>query len=954
MGITHTLLFAAIAAALAGAAPAPLHAAGAGRTAGGDGASAAGPRRTSGAMPRISLDDEAIRATGASSLDEVLQRLPSVYIERSARINSAPFGSNRNDGSASVGMHKLGAARTLVLVNGRRQVGNGIDGGVDLNAIPIAAVQRIDVYSGGDSARFGDGAIAGVIDIRLVAGYSGAGMSAQWGEFTEGDGRRQKYDALVGFEGERGNVTIGAGFVKDDPIWAGDRDISAVPTFGLPATDVNYGGASGIGPRVRLLTALGQLVLIPGRPGTSPSDFRPFDSAVDGYNFAPDNYLQTPQERSSFFMDGRYEVLEGVEFYTQATFNERLSEQRLSAFPGSGGGFNTNPNFNTIRVPANNLYNPLGVEIQGFGRRWVEGGGRSYTQDVDNYSFVGGLQGDFLLADNVFAWDLGYHYAREERVDQTFGLQNALNLRNALGPGFIDATGTPRCGSVPVAIPGCVPLNIFGDVGSVTPAMLDYIGFVEQGLRGSDLSNYWARISGDLFELVEGRPATLSGGYEYRRESAFDQPDAFTNAGLSSGSFRPPTDGGYSSDEFHLQLTAPLLAGLPAVHLLELQLGGRHADYSSVGDADALAAGLAWQPIESLTLRGSWSEGYRVPSVAELYQGPLDTFPSLLDPCSEPRFSALPPEIQQRCIDDGVTPGYTSLSSQIRVAVGGNPFLTPELSDSRTLGIHFAPQWLEGVNVSLDWQRITIDDVIAARDIQFIVTACYFDPDPAVRDRYCRMFDRAPGGVPRDMTAGPVNVAERHSEHWDLNIDYAASFRFGDVVMNWLSTYSSENRLDEPNYNTLQPLDPVVWRREDRTGQEWGDDMYPRLRSLLRLAWRSGDFGVDWAMRYTHHVTEDCSFFTGIEAALGIANPCSDPQRDTPAFPGGANHIGSHTLHDLRLRWTAPWRAELALGIDNLFDKQPPVSYTAFANSYNVGQFQPPGRSWFVQYRQHW
>jgi iron complex outermembrane receptor protein len=130
--------------------------------------------------------------------------------------------------------------------------------------------------------------------------------------------------------------------------------------------------------------------------------------------------------------------------------------------------------------------------------------------------------------------------------------------------------------------------------------------------------------------------------------------------------------------------------------------------------------------------------------------------------------------------------------------------------------------------------------------------------------------------------------------------------------------------------------------------------MYPRLRSLLRLAWRSGDFGVDWAMRYTHHVTEDCSFFTGIEAALGIANPCSDPQRDTPAFPGGANHIGSHTLHDLRLRWTAPWRAELALGIDNLFDKQPPVSYTAFANSYNVGQFQPPGRSWFVQYRQHW
>jgi iron complex outermembrane receptor protein len=947
MGVTRTTLFAAVAAALASATPAPAPAAAAERSAS-DRESSAGPRQASVAAPSVSLDAEAIRATGATSLDEVLQRLPSVYIDRSARNNSG------GDGSARIGLRKLGAARTLVLVNGRRQVAGGIDGGVDLNAIPIAAVQRIDVYSGGDGARFGEGAVAGVIDIRLVSNYSGAGMSAQWGEYTEGDGRRQKYDVLIGFEGDRGNVTIGAGFVKEDPIWAGDRDISAVPTFGLPATDTVYAGASGIGPRARLLSSLGQLILIPGRPGTSPSDFRPFDNTLDGYNLAPDNYLQTPQERTSFFIDGRYQVIDGVDFYTQATYNERLSEQRIAAFPGTGGAFSASVAFNTIRVPASNLYNPLGVEIVGFGRRWVEQGGRSFNQDVDNLSFVGGLQGEFLLADNPFAWDVGYQYAKAERADRTYGLQNAINLRNALGPSFIDATGTPRCGTSAAVIPSCVPLNIFGDVGSVTPAMLDYIGFVEQGLRGSDLTNYWARISGDLFELVEGRPATLAGGYEYRRESAFDQPDAFTNAGLSSGSFRPATDGGYSSDEFHLQLTAPLLADLPAVHLLEMQLGGRHADYSSVGDADAFAAGLAWQPIETLTLRGSWSEGYQVPSVAELYQGRVDTFPTLLDPCSTPRFSNLPPEIQQRCIDDGVTPGYTQVGN-LRVAVGGNPFLSPELSDIHAFGIDYAPHWLEGFNVSLDWQRIAIDDVIVGRSGQFIVNACYLDPDPAVRDQYCRMFDRSPGGSLRDVTAGQFNSAAQRSEHWDLAIDYSTSTPLGEVGLHWLSTYLSEASQDEPGFfNILRPLDPVVRRREDRTGQEWGDDMYPRLRSLLRLTWRSGDFGVDWAMRYTHHATEDCSFFVGIEAALGIANPCSAPQSFTPAFPGGANHLGSHTLHDLRLRWTAPWRAELALGIDNLFDRQPPVSYTAFANSYNVDQFQPPGRSWFVQYRQHW
>ncbi len=954
MGITHTLLFAAIAAALAGAAPAPLHAAGAGRTAGGDGASAAGPRRASGATPRISLDDEAIRATGASSLDEVLQRLPSVYIERSARINSAPFGSNRNDGSASVGMHKLGAARTLVLVNGRRQVGNGIDGGVDLNAIPIAAVQRIDVYSGGDSARFGDGAVAGVIDIRLVANYSGAGMSAQWGEYTEGDGRRQKYDVLIGFEGDRGNATIGAGFVKEDPIWAGDRDISAVPTYGLPATDINYGGASGIGPRARLLSSLGQLILIPGRPGTSPSDFRPFNAALDGYNFAPDAYLQTPQERASLFFDGRYRIVDSVEFHTQATFNERQSGQRLMAYPGVGGAFSTSPAFNVIRVPASNLYNPLGVELTGFGRRWVEQGGRSFTQDVDNYSFVGGFQGDFTLGDHVVAWDVGYQYGKAERADRTDGLQNAANLRNALGPSFIDATGTPRCGTVAAVIPSCVPLNIFGDAGSVTPAMLDYIGFVEQGLRGSDLSNYWARVTGDLFELVEGRPATFSGGYEYRRESAFDQPDAFTNAGLSSGSFRPVTDGGYSSDEFHLQLTAPLLADLPALHLLALDVAGRHSDYSSFGDTSNFSAGITWQPIEDLALRGGWAEGFRTPTVGELFRDRVDTFPTLIDPCQQPRFSGQPPEVQQRCLDAGVVPGYTQLSHQIRVGVAGNPFLTPELAETHTLGMAYRPSWLEGLDVSLDWQRVEIDNVIAQRSGQFIVNACYLDPDPAIRGRFCPLVDRAPGGVIRDLLAGPINSAQLRAEHWDFTLDLQRDSAIGRYNVAWVTSYMGESSVAQRVYSSGFNVPQGQWLVDDRTGQELGDDMYPRLRSLLRLAWRSGDFGVDWAMRYTHHATEDCSFFVGIEAALGIANPCSDPQSVTPAFPGGANHIGSHTLHDLRLRWTAPWRAEVALGIDNVFDRQPPVSYTAFANSYNVGQFQPPGRSWFVQYRQHW
>ena len=880
----------------------------------------------------------------STSLDELLQRLPSVYIDRSARLNSG------GDGSARVALRNLGNARTLVLVDGRRQVAGGIDGGVDLNAIPIAAVQRIDIYAGGDSARHGEGAVAGVIDIRLVSNHTGAAMSAQWGEFTEGDGRRQKYDVLVGFEGDRGHVTIGAGFVKEDPIRAGEREISAVPTFGLPATDTTYAGASGIGPRARLLSSLGQLILIPGRPGTSPDDFRPFNAAIDGYNFAPDNYLQTPQERTSLFMDGRYQVIDGVGFYTQASFNERTSEQLLADFPGSGGAFSSNPNFNVIRVSADNIYNPLGVELTGFGRRWVEQGGRSFNQDVDNYTFVGGFQGEFDLAGNLFAWDIGYQYAKAERADRNQGFQNALALRNALGPSFIDATGAPRCGTAPVPIPGCVPLNIFGDRGSVTPDMLDYIGFVEQGLRGSDLTSYWATVSADLFELVEGRPATLSGGYAYRRESAFDQPDAFTNAGLSSGNVRPVTRGGYSSDEFHLQLQLPLLAGLPAVHRLDVEAAGRYSDYSTFGDTSNFSAGITWQPVEDLTVRGSWAEGFRAPTVAELFQDRVAIFPTLLDPCQEPRFSSQPPEVQQRCLAAGVVPGGIGFFSQYRASVGGNPFLDPELAETHALGIDYEPRWLEGIGVSLDWQRIEIDDGIVLRSPQFIVNACYLDPDPVVRGRNCPAVVRAPGGTILDVRSGPFNSRRQRNEHWDLSMVYRTDSPLGSLDVDWLTTYIAEALVADPRPG----IAGSPWQRDDRTGQELGDDMYPRLRSLLRLGWRQGDFGADWSLRYTHGATENCNFFVGIEDALGIANPCSDPQLRTPAFPGGSNRLGSHTLHDLRLSWTAPWRAQLALGIDNLFDRQPPVSYTAFANSYNVRQFQPPGRSWFLQYRQHW
>lgn len=888
-------------------------------------------------QPIFQVTSEDIRASGLTSIGDVISNLTA---------NGSSLGTtfnNGGDGSSRVSLRNLGTSRTLVLVNGRRYITVGTGGNVDLNSIPSAAIESIHILKDGASAIYGSDAIAGVVDIRLKRNFTGAEVSAQWGEWQEGDGRRQKYDFVIGFDGERGSAMLGAGYVKEDPIMAGDRDISAVPLFNLPATDSVYAGASGIGPRLRAWLADGtaNLILNQGAPGTSPSDWRAFNGALDGHNFAPENYLQTPQERTSFFFDGRYAVLDNVSFYTNFVYNERKSAQVLASFPLSGGVINGTAAWNPIHISANNIYNPFGQAVTGWARRVMESGGRNFQQRVDNYTFNGGFEGDFSIGDRFFFWDAGYTYGQSERNDSTDGLQNALAVGRALGPSFIDGQGVARCGAPGAIIAGCVPLNLFGPLGAITPEQMAYISFTEQGRRGNKMTNYYANISGDLFEIVETRPAQFAVGYEYRSESAYDSPDAFVNAGLSSGNARTPTRGGYSLDELYAELNLPVLADIPGINLLEFRIAGRYSDYSNFGDTVNLSAGFKWQPIEDLAVRGNWAEGFRAPSVANLFAGAADSFPNVLDPCSEPRIHDLTGEQRNRCIADGVnyqppgspTPGYTQLSSQIRITTGGNPFLGPETSTSKTLGFVYSPSWLEGFDFSLDWYKIDIENGISGRTAQFIINQCYTSDSAAERALYCSFVDRAAGGVVTDIRVGPINFTGFAVEGYDFTVNYSRDTDWGRFSVVWDSTYSTR-------WDFIVGPDA-----SGSVGQDLGDDAYYRIRSNLNLGWSLGDWGANWGMRYYHHTWEDCSWLAPSAAYHNIPQPCSDAAN-------GRNWQGSTVIHDLRLTWNAPWNGQIGLGINNVFEKDPPVAYNAFANTFNAAVWDAPGRQWFVQYNQ--
>jgi len=222
-------------------------------------------------------------------------------------------------------------------------------------------------------------------------------------------------------------------------------------------------------------------------------------------------------------------------------------------------------------------------------------------------------------------WEAGMFYGKNDQTDVTTGFFNISALRNALGPSFVDATGAARCGTAASVIDGCVPMNMLSGAGSLTQDMIDYAGFTAHDVYGYEQKTYYGSIGGELFDLPGGAFA-FSLGAEHREESGFDGPDALINSGDTTGNARTATDGSYKLDEAYLELAIPLLSGVTGAQLLDFSVATRFSDYSNFGNTVNSKFGFRWKPINDLMIRGNWSEGFRAPTIAELYQGVSDTF----------------------------------------------------------------------------------------------------------------------------------------------------------------------------------------------------------------------------------------------------------------------------------------------------------------------------------------
>ncbi len=865
-------------------------------------------------QPVVFVDRADLDRTGLTSTAEALQRLPGSGGALNSRFNNSgnfgnpPDGGGVGAGAAEVDLRYLGSRRTLVLVDGLRYVNgasaSGVPGSVDLNSIPEGMIERVEVLQGGASAIYGSDAIAGVVNIITRQQQDGFVASAQLGVFDEGDGFSQNYALSwgAGTNDDRTRIVIGGNYVKQDEVSSGDRSISLFPTPEATACDSSCSSGT---PNGRFIIGASDLTLIAPVIGRAPTlaDYRNFAGAPDRFNFAPFNFIQVPLERYGGFVSLTHELTDDINFRFRGVYNRRNSSNQAAPLPLFVGPDAGNGNLlDTIVIDASNPFNPFGT-LRGdnpatpvneatyafIGRRVVENGPRRYDQSVDTYYVAATLDGSFQGFGYDWYWDVNGVWGRNKAEQEVHGNVNAANLAQALGP-IGGCTGT------------CVPFNIFGGEGSITEAMLGFVAFTQRDSSKQRLWDVSANLSGSLFELPGG-PVGIAIGIAHRDQKGQFDPDPIVAAGLGSDIPALPTAGGFNVDEAYAELRLPLLRDTPFFHRLELTGAARYSDYSTSGSTTTFSAGINWQPIEDLLFRGSWAEGFRAPSIGELFGTPSRFDQEVQDPCS----GVIP--ATPNCIADGVPPGgYTQLNAQLPVVTGGNEDLAPETSESWGIGAVWRPSFAPRLSAEINYYNIRVDGAIQSIDAATLLGRCAANGDPLS----CDAIDRSASGQVTQIRGILQNISSIETDGLDLTFNYRTpETGAGTFNLFWSSTFLF-------NYTVTVPATAGV-TVIDREGTEQGnpDQAFPKFKSTGIIDWNMGQIGASLTGRY----------ISGVDESNG-------------------NRMGSVFYTDVQLRWNPNWIGEglgFAIGANNLFNVDPPSCFTCGLNNMDPTTYDVPG-----------
>jgi iron complex outermembrane receptor protein len=913
--------------------------------------------RFTGRAPVSVVTRADLAASGRATLGDILQALPAVSNAGNAQVNAG------GDGTTRINLRGLGAPRTLVLINGRRMVngGNGADAAVDVNAIPLAMIERVEVLKDGASALYGADAVGGVVNLITRPQFDGADVSLLTSTSQRGDGIEYDASVVTGFttEDRHTYLVVSGGYQHHDPVFAGDRAFSqfqhsydfasrTVTSNASLATPSGRLDASSIGPGGMHPSGCGSDTCKP--TGTGWADFT---APADLYNDAAQNYLYTPSTRYNVFATAGNRINDHAAALVELLYLHRSSDRQLSpvAFIADSP------------ISKDSLYNPLGGDILDYRRRITELGPRQFVDTVSTIRAVVGITGSVPAS---VRWFKDWNYELSSNFGETHSLVGTTGqlfkrrpgstnssddpsnrVADALGPSMLDARGVPICVSeankastqiiyrVPLEsgdtlyVP-CVPLNLLAPAGMIPSDQLKNLTFSDAGTGTDNTRAVLATASGRIARLPNHGDISVSLGLDARNETGNRAPPSVASAGYTTDNEAHATDGQFDVYEGFGELAIVPITGGELAQRVELDLGARALRHTQFGTHLTYKAGGLVRTTAGLAVRGTYATAFRAPSVFDLVGGRTERLPTVEDPCDTRPPSAgdgaktLDPMTQARCTAQGVPAGSRFTTNQQPAVIGGNPDLQAETAATATVGIVFEPSRLKGLALSADYWRIAIAHAIESLGIQTIFANCYERGiqafcDQVHRDSTHRIFqvDQFLQNVPRTVTSG-IDVAL----WYDARLPQLGRIHTG-LEAQYLLRYDLET--------SGQAIHGVGF---------YDLGVYPRFKANLSSHWaHPGGASAGFLVRFVGSYQE-CA-----------GNDCNNPHN----LAAASRDVDRYAKLDLYGGYDFPSRlgkTTLQVGINNVFDATPPVVYNAPAANSDATTYDFVGRMIYLRMSQ--
>jgi outer membrane receptor protein involved in Fe transport len=880
--------------------------------------------------PVAEIQREEFQFAGATRVDDLVNQYPQLQLAFDSQTN------NPSTGYATVDLRGLGPQRTLTLVNGHRLPPGPVAQLTDISIIPAALISRVDILTGGASAVYGSDAVAGVINFVLDTEFEGVSINAGYSayqhdnsnEYMQGLQTARGFDFETGnsgFDGASKNVDIaiggrfadGAGHAMawltwrdNDPLFQGQRDYSSCA---LNAAGTACGGSA--------TNATGNFYVFNSAFGTSASlnpDGSWRDSYGAPYNYAPINYYQRPDERFTFGTSIKYEINEHFRPYLETMAINRKDELQIAE---SGTFFTRLPNLTCDNPLLGSLCSdlgfdpadgPLGIYVA---KRNIEGGPRRQLTEDNTYRFVIGSEGD--INDS---WSYNASFLRARTSNDTQGFNDFLFSR----------VNSAILGCPAGSFAGCLPYNVWvpGGVTAEAAAALAGVSFNKTNTELTVLNAYVTGDTGFGFGSADGSTVQLVAGLESRREEYSTVSDNDSAAGnfAGAGAAAPPINGDTKVHELFIEAAVPIYVGDGLINSFDLDLGYRLSDYDRSGNANTWKIGFI-ADAGNVRFRGGFNRAIRAPSINNLFNPQRTALFGGADPCA----GANPTFTQAQCANTGVSAAqYGSVpanpANQNNQFIGGNPDLDPEDAETWTLGFALTP--IENLQVTVDYYDIFIEDTIATIGASTILNFCAQTGDPSL----CNLIVRNPvsGDIWRQNTSFVINTTNNFGELSARGVDIGVNYSFDALGGRFAASLNG-------NYNIETEFNPLPGVNEDAIFDCAGNispscgATQPDWRHIASLRYFRDAFAV--SVRWRHI------------GGLDYVDPGTGAALTADALIRDRGGIGSYNYIDLAGSYSFGQYTEFTLGINNIFDKEPPLTGSSLALNGNApGGYDQLGR----------